>query len=67
MTASSKGPGNEQKVGEAHLPFSDLYHGIEEWLPLERDSKYAGLGLSSPATAFVSKCGTWFGKESIAI
>jgi len=33
---------NEQKVGEAHLPFSDLYHGIEEWLPLERDSKYAG-------------------------
>jgi len=33
---------NEEKVGEAHLPFSDLYQGIEEWLPLEVDSKFCG-------------------------
>ena len=33
---------NDKKVGEAHMPFSDLYHGIDEWLPLELDSKYVG-------------------------
>jgi len=47
---------NEEKVGEAHLPFSDLYQGIEEWLPLEVDSKFCGSILRSWSSQEVHLC-----------